>query len=32
MKLLIDPNNPSNYAILELKKKSVITLIKNRNM
>jgi hypothetical protein len=32
MKLLIDPNNPSNYAILELKKRSVITLIKNRNM
>ena len=32
MKLLIDPDNPSNYAILELKKKSVITLIKNRNM
>ena len=32
MKLLIDPNNPSNYAILELKKRSVITLIKNRNL
>ena len=32
MKLLIDPDNPSNYAILELEKKSVITLIKNRNM
>ena len=32
MKLLIDPNNPSNYAILELKKRSVITLFKNRNM
>ena len=32
MKLLIDPNNPSNYAILELKKRSVISLVKNRNM
>ncbi|MBT8373471.1 MAG: hypothetical protein KJN80_01015 [Deltaproteobacteria bacterium] len=32
MKLLIDPNKPSNYAILELKKRSVITLIKKRNM
>jgi predicted membrane metal-binding protein len=32
MKLLIDPDNPSNYVILDLKKKSVITLIKNRNM
>jgi len=32
MKLLIDPNKPSNYAILELRKISVITLIKNRNM
>jgi hypothetical protein len=32
MKLLIDPNKPSNYAILELKKRSVITIIKNRNM
>ena len=32
MKLLIDPNKPSNYAILELKKKSVFKLIKNRNM
>ena len=32
MKLLIDHNNPSNYAILELKKKSVIALIKDRNM
>ena len=32
MKLLIDPNKPSNYAILELKKRSVITLIKNRNL
>ena len=30
MKLLIDPNKPSNYAILELKKRSVITIIKNR--
>ena len=32
MRLLIDPNKPSNYAILELKKRSVITLIKDRNM
>lgn len=32
MKLLIDPNNPSNYAILQLKKRTVITLIKNRNL
>ena len=32
MKLLIDPNNPSNYAILELKKRSVISLIINRNL
>ena len=32
IKLLIDHNNPSNYAILELKKRSVIALIKNRNM
>ena len=32
MKLLIDPNKPSNYAILELKKKSLIKLIKDRNM
>ncbi|MGI9571662.1 MAG: hypothetical protein ACR2PH_18415 [Desulfobulbia bacterium] len=32
MKLLIDPNYPSNYAILELKKRSVISLVKNRNM
>ena len=32
MKLLIDPNKPSNYAILELKKRSVISLVKNRNM
>ena len=29
MKLLIDPNKPSNYAILELKKRSVTTIIKN---
>ena len=29
IKLLVSPNNPSNYAILELKKKSVIKLIKN---
>ena len=32
MRLLIDPNKPSNYAILELKKRSVISLVKNRNM
>ena len=32
MRLLIDPNKPSNYAILELKKRSVINLIKNRNL
>ena len=32
MKLLIDPNNPSYYAILELKKGSVITLIRDKNM
>ena len=32
MRLLIDPNKPSNYAILELKKRSVINLIKNRKM
>ncbi len=32
MKLLIDPNKPSNYAILELKKRSVISIVKNRNM
>ena len=32
MRLLIDPNRPSNYAILELKKRSVISLVKNRNM
>jgi len=32
MKLLIDPNNPSNYAILELKKRPFISLVKNRNM
>jgi hypothetical protein len=32
MKLLIDPNKPANYAILELKKRSIITLIKKRNM
>ena len=32
MKLLIDPSNPSNYGILELEKKSVITLIKIRNL
>ena len=32
MKLLIDPSNPSNYGILELKKRSVITLIKNKNL
>jgi hypothetical protein len=31
LKLLIDPNKPSNYAILELKKRSVIRIIKNRN-
>jgi hypothetical protein len=32
MRLLIDPNKPSNYAILELKKRSVISLVRNRNM
>jgi hypothetical protein len=32
MKLLIDPNKPSKYTILELKKRSVFTLIKNRNV
>ena len=32
MRLLIDPNKPSNYAILELKKRSVISIVKNRNM
>ena len=31
MKLLIDPHKPSNYTILELKKRSVITIIKKRN-
>ena len=32
MKLLVDPNRPANYIILELKKRSVFTIIKNRNM
>jgi hypothetical protein len=32
MKLLIDPNKPSKYTILELNKRSVFTLIKNRNV
>jgi hypothetical protein len=32
MKLLIDPNEPSNYTILELNKRSVFTIIKNRNL
>ena len=31
MKLLIDPHRPSNHAILKLGKRSVITLIRNRN-
>ena len=32
MKLLIDPYKPSKYTILELKKRSVLTIIKNRNV
>ena len=32
MRLLIDPNKSSNYAILELKKRSVISLVRDRNM
>ena len=31
MKLLIDPKKPSNYAILELKKRSIVEIIKSRN-